>query len=103
MINKDKLSKKRDSLKSAIERYNLYNSFVKSYNATNSLDAYILYIKSLCENCSDNLVKKYTDMIDTYNNGDNSTLLSHLFNKLLAADEDKNRIANEIKLMLSES
>ena len=103
MINKDKLSKKRDSLKSAIERYNLYNSFVKSYNTTSSLDAYVLYIKSLCENCSDSLVKKYTDMIDAYNNGDNSTLLSHLFNKLLAADEDKNRIANEIKLMLSES
>jgi hypothetical protein len=103
MINKDKLSRKRDSLKSAIERYNLYDSFVKSYNTTNSLDAYVLYIKSLCENCSDSLAKKYESMIYAYNNGDNSAMLSHLFNKLLAADEDKNRIASEIKLILSES
>lgn len=98
----DKLSKKSKRLKIAIENYNKYKSFADSYSKTHSLDKYISYIKEDMANMTISLNEKYNKLIWHYNNGNHQPLLSNLYERILALDELKNNIANDIKVLLSE-
>lgn len=98
----DKLSKKSKRLKIAIENYNKYKSFADSYSKTNSLDEYISYIKEDMQNMTMSLNEKYSKLILHYNNGNHQPLLSNLYERILALDELKNSIANDVKTILSE-
>ena len=100
---KDKLAKKHDSLKLAIERYNMYSGFVEAYTKTKTLDAYIEHIKSTSSNFSEDMMAHYESMFRSYDLGNIEPLLSNLYDRLLAADEYKNKLANELKTLLRES
>lgn len=102
-VMKDKLSKKHDSLKSAIERYNKYAQFVESYTKNKKLDNYIEYIKSISHTFSEDMLTHYESMFRSYDLGNVEPLLSNLYDRLLAADEYKNKVANELKALLRES
>ena len=102
MDSKETLNKKRKSLKLAIERYDEYKHFVDTYKATKSLDEYIAYIRRISTTLSDNLLENYEKMIAVYNNGNHEPLLSNLYDKLLAADEYKYKITEELKSLLRE-
>jgi predicted solute-binding protein len=97
-----KLDKKSKSLKLAIEKYNEYKSFVDVYNKTKSLDSYIEFINKTINTLSEDLSERYEKMIYIYNNGNKEPLLSNLYDRLLAADENKNKIADELKALLRE-
>lgn len=100
---KDKLMKKSKSLKSAIERYNQLKLFIDHYNKTNSLDSYIEYLNLNSNDMSIATHEHYERMIFLYNSGNKEPLLSNLYDRLLAADEYKNKIAEELKVILRES
>ena len=99
---KSELSKKRDSLKSAIDRYNMYSSFVDVYKTSKKLDPFIEYIKSGYSNLSEDSIAHYDELFRLYNSGNVEPLLVNLYNRLLSADENKNKIANELKTILRE-
>ncbi len=100
---KDKISKKHDSLKLAIERYNMYAKFVEAYTKTKTLDDYISHIKSVSSTYSEDMMAHYESMFRSYDLGNVEPLLSNLYDRLLAADEYKNKLANELKTLLKES
>jgi hypothetical protein len=97
----DKLNNNIKGLKSAIERFNLYKSFVDLYKSTHSLENYINYIEENYLNMSEPMRDKYLLMIESYQFGDHVPLLNNLYDKLLSADEFKTKYANEVKVLLS--
>lgn len=102
MLNK--LNNKSKNLKSAIERFNLYKSFVDLYKSTHSLENYIKYIEESYSSMNESMRYKYILMIESYQVHDNhAPLLNNLYNKLLSADESIMKYANEIKALLSNS
>ena len=102
MNNKEALNKKRKSLKLAIERYNEYKRFVDVYKTNKSLDEYIEYIRRITTTLSESLIEHYERMICTYKEGNSCPLLSNLYDRLLAADEYKQKITEELKSLLRE-
>jgi predicted DNA-binding ribbon-helix-helix protein len=98
--NEESLSKKRKSLKLAIERYNEYKNFADDYKLTNSLDKYIAHIRHTSTNLSSDLLVHYENMIATYNTGNYEPLLSNLYDRLLAADDYKHKVTYELKSLL---
>lgn len=100
---KDKLSKKSKSLKSAIEKYDQLKLFVDHYNKTNSLDIYIEYLTQSSGSMSIAANEHLEKMILHYNNGNKEPLLSYLYDRLLAADDYKKKLSEELKLVLRES
>lgn len=94
------LNKKSNSLKNAIDRYNTFKKFVDLYKSTESLDEYVEYIKSTSVNISENMSDYYDSIIGSYKRGNSEPLLSNLYNRLLDADERKNKIAEELKQVL---
>lgn len=103
MINSDTLTKKNKSLKSAIERYKTFKEYVEIYKLTKSLDKYAEYIINETANMKESLADYYKSMISSYESGNIEPLLSHLYDRLLAADEYKRKVSEELKLMLKES
>lgn len=99
---KDKLSKKNKSLKLAIERYNLYKEFVDTYNKTKSLDNYVQHIMATRSSMSEGVAQHYESIIHSYKHGNVTPLLTNLYDRLLAADEYRNKVANELKSLLRE-
>ena len=102
MNNKEALNKKRKSLKLAIERYNEYKRFVDVYKTNKSLDEYIEHIRRISTTLSESLIEHYERMICTYKEGNSGPLLSNLYDRLLAADEYKQKITEELKSLLRE-
>lgn len=96
----DKLLKKSKSLKSAIERYNMYKKFVDQYSHSSSLDNYIEFINENRGTMSESLNERYDKMILQYNYGNKEPLLSNLYDRLLAADDYRNKLAAEVKSLL---
>lgn len=103
MIDKDALTRKNKSLKSAIERYNTYKRYVDLYKSTKSLDEYASYVKDAASSMSEGLVEYYESMVRSYESGNYEPLLSHLYDRLLAADEHRAKVATELKTLLRES
>ena len=102
MNNKEALNKKRKSLKLAIERYNEYKRFVDVYKTNKSLDEYVEHIRRVSTTLSESLIEHYERMICTYKEGNSGPLLSNLYDRLLAADEYKQKITEELKSLLRE-
>lgn len=102
MNNKEALSKKRKSLKLAIERYNEYKHFVDVYKTNKSLDEYVEHVRRISTTLSESLVEHYERMICSYKEGNSGPLLSNLYDRLLAADEYKQKITEELKSLLRE-
>ena len=102
MNKKEALNKKRKSLKLAIERYNEYKRFVDMYKTNKSLDEYIEHIRRVSTTFSESLIEHYERMICTYKEGNSDPLLSNLYDRLLAADEYKQKITEELKSLLRE-
>ena len=102
MNQKEALNKKRKSLKLAIERYNEYKRFVDVYKTNKSLDEYIEHIRRVSTTLSESLIEHYERMICTYKEGNSGPLLSNLYDRLLAADEYKQKITEELKSLLRE-
>lgn len=102
MNNKEALNKKRKSLKLAIERYNEYKRFVDVYKTNKSLDEYVEHIRRISTTLSESLIEHYERMICTYKEGNSGPLLSNLYDRLLAADEYKQKITEELKSLLRE-
>lgn len=102
MSDSNKLGKKSSSLKSAIERYKCLTKFVDVYKATKSLDEYIDHLRSGFCGLSDDTIAHYESMFIKYSNGDDGPLLFDLYNKLLSADEYKNKLCTELKTLLRE-
>lgn len=102
MADKDSLGKKNKSLKLAIERYNTYKKFADAYKSTNKLTDYVEHIRSTSTNLSEGLLTHYESMIYSYEHGNPSPLLENLFDRLLAADEYKTKVAEELKSLLRE-
>lgn len=102
MNQKEALNKKRKSLKLAIERYNEYKRFVDVYKTNKSLDEYVEHIRRISTTLSESLIEHYERMICTYKEGNNGPLLSNLYDRLLAADEYKQKITEELKSLLRE-
>ena len=102
MNNKEALNKKRKSLKLAIERYNEYKRFVDVYRTNKSLDEYVEHIRRISTTLSESLIEHYERMICTYKEGNSGPLLSNLYDRLLAADEYKQKITEELKSLLRE-
>lgn len=98
----DKLSKKSKRLKIAIDNYNMYKGFADTYAKTHSLEDYIKFIREDTQNMTISLNEKYAKLILHYNNGNHQPLLSNLYERILALDELRNSIANDIKVLLSE-
>jgi len=103
MADIDTLTKKNKSLKLAIERYNTYKHYIDIYKSTKSLDAYANHIRITSANMSEGLLQYYESMIRSYESGNTEPLLSHLYDRLLAADEYKTKVSNELKSLLKES
>lgn len=99
----NKLSKKSKSLRQAIERYNLYTGFVEQYTKSKALDMYIDHIKSSYNTLSKDTIEHYDKLIYLYKHGNYEPLLSNLYYRLLAADEYKRKVAEELKSLLRES
>ena len=102
MNQKEALNKKRKSLKLAIERYNEYKRFVDVYKTNKSLDEYVEHIRRISTTLSESLIEHYERMICTYKEGNSGPLLSNLYDRLLAADEYKQKITEELKSLLRE-
>ena len=102
MNQKEALNKKRKSLKLAIERYNEYKRFVDVYKTNKSLDEYVEHIRRISTTLSESLIEHYERMICTYKEGNSDPLLSNLYDRLLAADEYKQKITEELKSLLRE-
>lgn len=102
MIDTSALTRKNKSLKLAIERYNAYKKFVDLYKSTKSLNAYAAYIRATETNMNEGLVQYYESLIRSYESGNFEPLLSHLYDRLLAADEHKTKVSNELKMLLKE-
>ena len=102
MNSKEALNKKRKSLKLAIERYNEYKRFVDVYKTNKSLDEYVEHVRRISTTLSESLVEHYERMICTYKEGNSGPLLSNLYDRLLAADEYKQKITEELKSLLRE-
>ena len=102
MNNKEALNKKRKSLKLAIERYNEYKRCVDVYKTNKSLDEYVEHIRRISTTLSESLIEHYERMICTYKEGNSGPLLSNLYDRLLAADEYKQKITEELKSLLRE-
>ena len=100
--NKEALNKKRKTLKSAIDRYDEYKHFVDVYKMTKSLDEYVEHIRKISTTLSEGLLDHYERMIATYKEGNHEPLLSNLYDRLLAADEYKQKITEELKSLLRE-
>lgn len=103
MIDTDALTRKNKSLKLAIERYNTYKRFVDLYKSTKSLDAYADHVRLAAANMNEGLLQYYESMVRSYESGNFEPLLSHLYDRLLAADEYKTKVSNELKVLLKES
>ena len=99
---KELIAKKTKSLKNANERYKLYKRFVDLYNRTGLLDEYVQYLKLNSSNLNESLLKYYENIINEYQSGNNSKLVSNLFERLLNADDNRNKIAAEVKSLLGE-
>jgi histone acetyltransferase (RNA polymerase elongator complex component) len=99
---KDALERKNKSLKLAIERYNTYKTFIEKYKTTKSLDEYVTFITGTFSSLSESLVEHYEKMIYHYKNGNSEPLLSNLYDRLLAADEYKQKVTEELKSLLRE-
>lgn len=99
---KDKLAKKNHDLKLAIERYNLYAELINKYKETGSLDDYVSHLKSTLNNLSESSSQYYDRIIYSYKCGNCEPLLSNLYDKLLAADESKRKVSEDLKLLLKE-
>lgn len=99
---KEKLAKKNKSLKSAIERYNTYSRFIESYAKTKSLDEYAEYVRLTMGNSADGLSEHYERLLYSYEHGYPDALLSNLYDRLLAADEYKKKVTEELKALLRE-
>ena len=102
MDNKEALNRKHKSLKLAIERYNEYKHFVDVYKSTRSLDEYVDHIHRIATTLSEGLLEHYEKMIGTYHEGNCEPLLANLYDRLLAADEYKLKITEELKSLLRE-
>lgn len=96
------IAKKTKSLKNANERYKLYKRFVDLYSKTKSLDEYVKYLELNFSNLNEGLLKYYESMISAYRAGDDSKLVSNLFERLLGADDNRTKIADEVKSLLGE-
>jgi DNA-binding SARP family transcriptional activator len=99
---KEILAKKKKTLESAIDRFNEYKKFVDHYNSTKSLDMYVEFIGRASNTFSEGLSEHYDNLIRLYQNGNEKPLLSNLYDRLLAADEYKNKIADELTNLLRE-
>ena len=99
---KDELTKKSKSLKAAIERFNTFNRFVEIYKSTRSLDEFVTFTRLTYSTLSEDSVNKHERMIYAYELGDSTALLTDLYDRLLSADDYKNKLADEIKNMLRE-
>ena len=75
---------------------------VDTYKKTRSLDEYVVHVRNTTANLSEGLVAHYERMIYSYNNGNPSPLLENLYDRLLAADEYKTKVADELKSLLRE-
>lgn len=102
MVTKEELTRKNKSLKQAIERYETYKRFVETYKTSKSLDEYAMHVKMITANASDTVIAHYDDIINMYKHGNSEPLLTSLYDKLLAADEYKAKVADEIKTLLRE-
>lgn len=103
MIDTDALFRKNKSLKQAIERYNMYRKYIDLYKATKLLDDYAEYIISTTKSMNKDLAQYYEAMIHSYRNGNSEPLLSNLYDRLLSADEYRNKVSEELKTLLKES
>ena len=65
-----------------------------------SLDEYIEHIRRVSTTLSESLIEHYERMICTYKEGNSGPLLSNLYDRLLAADEYKQKITEELKSLL---
>lgn len=102
MISQESLNKKNKSLKLAIERYNTYKAFVDTYKTTKSLSDYAEHVRRTTASLSEDLAAHYESMIYSYEHGNVSPLLENLYDRLLAADEHKVKVADELKSLLRE-
>lgn len=96
---KDALARKNKSVKAAIERYNTYARFVEAYTKTKSLDAYANHVR-LSHNGE--YSEMYEHMLYCYDHGNSEPLLSNLYDRLLAADEYKKKVTEELRALLRE-
>ena len=99
-MNKD-LDKKSKSLKQAIERYNMFKDFIDEFNSSHKMNKYIIHINNTSQQMSESMKQYYNKLITSYDDGDYEPLLSNLYNRLLDADEHKEKIALELKSMLN--
>lgn len=99
---KDKINAKNKALKSAIERYNVYERFVSNYKKSKSVEEYITYISNLSSGMSDDTRDRFNSMIRSHELGNDEPILSHMYERLLAADEYKRKVADELKSLLRE-
>ena len=99
---KDKIASKNKSLKSAIERYNTYKRFVDNYKRTKSLEEYITHLSLTTANLSAESHERFESMIRSHELGNDEPILSHMYERLLAADEYKRKVADELKSLLRE-
>lgn len=100
MVDSNSIDKKKKSLESAISRYNEYKLYVDEYKTTKKLDLYVEHINSISADFSDGLLEYYENMIRLYKEGNDRQLLSNLYDRLLAADDYKNKVAEELKQLL---
>lgn len=100
MCDVENLDKKKKSLKSAIDRCAMYESFVNEYKEKKTMNLYIMHIKDTMHTLSESMADHYNTMISQYKRGNVEPLLSNLYDRLLFADENKTRLAEELKSML---
>lgn len=99
---KDKIANKNKALKSAIERYSKYKRFVDNYNYSKSVDEYITYLSLSMANSSDEAKNKFDSMVRSHKLGNDEPIVSHMYERLLAADEYQRKVADELKSLLKE-
>ena len=100
MCDVENLDKKKKSLKSAIDRCVMYESFVNEYKEKKTMNLYVKHIKDTMHTLSESMADHYNTMISQYKRGNVEPLLSNLYDRLLFADENKTRLAEELKSML---
>ena len=101
MYDSTTIESKKKSLKSAIERYDLFTSFINEYKQSNTLNRYIAYIKDKESSTSESMMQHYVDMIASYKIGNIEPLLLNLYDRLLFADENKTKAVEELKQSLN--
>lgn len=97
---KDILEKKSKKLKSIIDEYNTYSHFADIYKKTGSLYEYIDFIKDSSHSMTISLNERYTRLIMIYNTGNHQPLLSNLYERILALDEQRKCISDDIRNLL---